>query len=210
MYQNTVAPDLAKIYIGVSILKPTAQEAQDEENRIIKKIMDGLKSQGIPIENIETENINLYQETCFSPYDSYALPDKKCNNTGYRAIQTLKIKTDDFSKIGSIVDAAIKNGANQINNVEFYLSSAKENEHRQKAISEATKNAQQKAEAMAAGTGAKLGRIKSISENQYYSTPYLYGMRNNIAGDAAVQEAATITPQSVSISASVSMTYSVK
>jgi uncharacterized protein len=213
IYQASVTPDLARVWIGVSILKPTAKEAQEEENKIIQNIISGLASQGIPSTEIETESINLYQENCAYPYevyDSYMPPEKKCNSSGYRAIQNLKIKTKDFSKVGTIVDIAVNNGANQINNVEFYLSPAKENEYRQNAISEATKNARQKAEAMATGSGARLGRVKSISENQYYATPYSYGMKNNIAGDAAIQEAATIMPQSVSISANVNIVYELK
>lgn len=212
-YQATVTPDLARVWVGVSVKKPTAKEAQEEENKIIQKIISGLASQGIPSTEIETESISLYQETCpylYDSYDSYIPPEKKCNSSGYRATQNLKIKTKDFSKIGTIVDIAVNNGANQINNVEFYLSSAKENEYKQNAISEATKNARQKAEAMASGSSARLGRVKSISENQYYATPYSYGMKNNIAGDAAIQEAATILPQGVAISANVNIIYELK
>jgi len=212
-YQTTVTPDLARVWIGVSILKPTAKEAQEEENKIIQEIINGLINQGIPQTDIETESINLYQETCLAPYNeyrSYIPPEKNCNSSGYRATQNLKIKTKDFSKVGTIVDIAVNNGANQINNVEFYLSSIKENEYKQNAISEATKNAREKAEAMASGSGARLGRVKSISENQYYATPYSYGMKNNIAGDAAIKEASTILPQSVSVSANVNIVYELR
>lgn len=212
-YYTTVTPDLAKVWVGVTVLKPTAKEAQDEENEIIQNIINSLVNQGIPLSDIETDSISLYEESCAYPveiYSSYRYPDEKCNGSGYRATQNLKIKTNDFSKVGTIVDIAVNNGANQIYNVEFYLSSAKENQYKQNALSEATKNARQKAEAMAEGSGAKLGRVISISENQYYTMPYSYGMKNNLAGQAAIDEASTILPQGVSVSADVNVVYGLR
>lgn len=200
--EQIYSPDQARVWVGVSILKPNAQDAQEEENRIIRAIVDGLKAKGIAEKDIETENLNLYEEK------TWTQSGEKSN--GWRATQTLKVKTADFSKVGSIVNVGVSNGANQINNIEFYLSPAKEAEYKKKAIEEATKNARAKAEAMASGAGAKLGKVKSISESNFNYIPYMYGMKNNLGGGAAVSEAATVLPKDVTLTANVNIVYELK
>ncbi len=199
----TVAPDLARVYVGVSIVKPTAQEAQAYTNNVTNNVIAALKQMGISTSDIETESVSLYQQSC--PYDPSMSPG--CT-TGWTASQNLKVKTSDFTKVGTIVDVAVNNGANQINSVEFYLSSSKENEYKTQAIKEATASARTKAEAMASGSGVTLGKVVSVSENQYYALPYAYAMKND-AGVAAVQESATILPQDVTVTANVNVVYEI-
>lgn len=198
----TVAPDLSRITIGVSILKNDSKSAQAEENKAISDIIESLKQIGISSSDIETENINLYEE---KQWDK----DGGEKSLGWRATQNLKIKTANFSKLGDIVDVSVNNGANQINSIEFYLSSAKQQEYKRKAIEEATKDARLKAESMAEGSSGKLGRIKSLTQNDYYATPYYYSMKNN-AGVAAARESATVMPEDVKVTANINVVYELK
>ncbi|MDD5193006.1 MAG: SIMPL domain-containing protein [Candidatus Nanoarchaeia archaeon] len=194
-------PDMVRVWVGVSILKPNAQDAQNEANRITNAIIDGLRYKGITEADIQTEDISLYEDK------TWTQTGEKSN--GWRATQTLKIKTSDFSKIGQIVDIGVTNGANQINNIEFYLSPEKEAEYKTQAIADATKNARDKAEAMATGSGAKILRVKSISESNFNYYPYTYSM-NDVAGAAAVKESATVLPRDVNINANVMIVYEIR
>jgi len=196
-----VKPDRARVYVGVSVLKPTAKEAQDEANKIINSIIEELDSRGIFKSSIETENLNLFEEKIWSQ------GVEKSN--GWRATQNLRIKLTDFSKIGTVVDISVNNGANQINNIEFYLSDEKESEYKKIAISEATKNAREKAEAIASSSGAKIKKVKSISESNFEYLPYVYTLSKNY-GAEAIKESSTVLPRDVTISANVNIVYEIQ
>jgi uncharacterized protein YggE len=196
----TVAPDLAKVYVGISILKPKAADAQNEANLVMTNIIKSLNQKGITNADIETDSLSVYEDFSYS--------DKGQKSIGFRATQTIKIKSKDLSKIGEIVDISISNGANQINNIEFYLSEAKEKEYKNKAIEQATKNAKEKAEIMAASSGAKLSKLKSISESNFNYMPYAYQMKNNI-GSASIAESANILPQNVKVTANINLVYEI-
>jgi uncharacterized protein YggE len=195
-------PDQAKVWVGISVLKPNAEDAQNEANKVIGDMIDGLRYKGIKEEDIQTENINLYEE---QEWTSTGQKSK-----GWRAVQTLKIKTTDFSKVGSIVDIAVKSGANEINNIEFSLTPEKEAQYKKQSIADATKNAREKAEAMASGSGAKLGKVISISESSFNYYPYRYDMMNKAAGTASVAESAAVMPKDVTVTANINLVYEIK
>ncbi len=199
----TIAPDLARVYAGISILKPTAAEAQAEADKAINSIIDGLRYKGIAERDIETENLNLYEEKEWFEKGS------QMRSMGWRAAQTLKIKTADLAKVGDIVDVAVNNGANQINSIEFYLSTAKDDESKQLVLAKATQNAKKKAQTMADNLEVQLGKIVSASESNYGYMPYRYTMANNV-GMEAVKESATVMPSDVTVSADMTLVYAIK
>jgi uncharacterized protein YggE len=201
--EMSAMPDLARVYTGISILKPTAIEAQGEANKVINAIVNELKFKGILESDIETENLNLYEEKIWIDKES------QMKNIGWKATQILKIKTDDFRKVGDIVDVAVNNGANQINSIEFYLSTSKEDESKKLILAKATKNAKSKAETIATSLDVSLDKIISASESNYGYVPYKHMMANSI-GDAAISESARIMPSDVIVSADMSLSYSIK
>jgi len=192
-------PDQASVFAGISILKPTAQEAQTEANQVINAIIMGLNQLGIPNGSIETQQLSLYEESVRNENGSII-------SQGWRAAQMLKIKTTDMTKVGQIVDACVSNGANQISSINFELSPQKENEYKQAALAEASKNAKAKAETIAASLGVSLGNIKTVVESNAFYLPYAYSLKRT-SGDDAVSEAAAVLPSEVTVSATVNLEY---
>ena len=132
----TVDPDEAEVWVGVSIVKfVSAEAAQSEANKVINDIINGLKNRGIPESDIQTENLMLNEERKWENGNSRVV--------GWRAMQTLKVKTTELNEVGFIVDVAVKNGANQINNIQFGLSEEKEQMYKRQVLAEATKNAKE-------------------------------------------------------------------
>jgi len=200
----TVEPDQAEVWAGISIVKDTAEEAQAEANKVINAMIDGLRYKGIQDEDIETESLNLYEERKWTR-------DEGSKVVGWRASQTLKIKTEDLNKVGVIVDIAVSSGANQVNNINFQLSEEKEKEYKQKAIAEATKNAKEKADTIAQSLGVRLGKIKTVSEANYYSRPYAVALEAKAgAMDEMIEEAASIMPSDVTVTANINLVYHVR
>ena len=197
----SVEPDEAKVWAGVSFVRDSADKAQDEINIVISTMIEGLVDAGIAMEDIETERLNLYEE--------FAWKEGGRESEGWRASQTLKIKTEDMNKVGEIVDIAVSNGANQINNIEFTLSEKREQEFKQQVVAQATTNAKEKAETIANSLDVRLVKIKSASEAEFGYRPYIYGLEA-VAGDAAVKESATVTPEDVTVSANIGLVYVVR
>ncbi len=196
----TVEPDEAEVWVGASFVKETAKEAQDSINKVINDIVDGLRYKGFRESDMETTQLNLREE--FS-WDSGTR-----ESVGWRATQTLKVRTTDMTKVGEIVDIAVENGANQINNINFGLSKERDQEYKKQALAEATRNAKDKAETIAESLGVRLGSIKTVTESSYHYMPYRYAMAE-MAGDSAVQEAAMVLPSDVTITANIAIVYNV-
>ncbi len=196
-----VDPNQAEVWAGYTIVKDTAEAAQADVNSVVGAMISGFKTEGIADKDIETQQLSLNEEREWTETGSKSL--------GWRATQTLKITTADMEKVGKIVDIAVANGANQINNIDFSLTPDKEQEYKQQALADATANAKSKAETIAASLGATLGKIVSVSEAQYYYTPYRYAMAET-AGIAAPKEAASVNPQQVSVTGQISLVYAVK
>ena len=196
-----VDPNQAQVWAGYTIVNDTAAAAQADVNSVIGAMISGLKAEGIAEKDIETQQLSLYEETTWTEAGSKSL--------GWRATQTLKITTADMTKVGKIVDIAVANGANQINNIDFSLTPDKEQLYKQQALAEATANAKSKAETIAASLGTTLGNIVSVSEAQYYYTPYRYAM-GDVAMSSAPEKAASVTPQQVSVTGQISLVYAVK
>ena len=135
----SVEPDEAEVWAGVSVVKDSADEAQNEVNAAINGMLGGFEQAGISEDDIETEQLSIYEERKWTRDEGSVV-------VGWRATQTLKVNTAELTKVGEIVDIAVKNGANQINNIQFKLSEEKEQEYKKQAISEATINAKEKAE----------------------------------------------------------------
>jgi len=196
--EMTFDPNEAEVWAGISVVKVTAEDAQNEANKVINAIIDGLRYKGFTEKDISTEQLSLYEE--------YRWEDNTNKVVGWRATQILKVKTTDLTKVGTIVDVAVNNGATNIQNINFGLSNDKEQEYKAKALAEATASARAKAETIAKSLGVKLGKIQSVSESNFYYTPYRYAMAE-MAGSAAVKEAATVLPQKVDVSAQISLVY---
>ena len=190
------APDQATIYVYIEIRRDTALLSQQEASSILAKVIQALEKEGIPSDKIQTDTFIIYPEY-------YYPQDKDPTLLGYRSVYGLKVITIDINKIGNVVDASIKAGANRINNIEFGLSDAKMEEVKVKVIKEAVKVAQVKANAMAEAGNFRLGKISNMSESSYNVVPYNRAF-------AAVKEPSTVVPpEDVEISATVSVTYKI-
>ena len=198
----TVKPDKAEVWVGISILNSTAAEAQNQANIVINNIIAGLKNKGFSEADIQTDQLSLYEERTWNN-------NGESKVVGWRATQTLKVKTTNLTKVGTIVDVAVNNGANQIQNIQFGLSDAKEKEYKKQALTEATTNAREKAETIAESLGVKLGTVKTVSESNYYSYPYVYSMKNAAAGADSISEASSVLPSDVSVTANINIVYTV-
>jgi len=196
------SPDEVSVYINVETKNQSAQGAQEMNKEISDKLLFELVKIGFDRDELKFVNQNVYEDV------DWRTGAKK----GFVVSQQLVVKTDKTEKVPSIVDAVIQSGA-LVSYINFELSDEKQGEYKKQALEEASKDAMEKARAIADGQGRRLGRLVSL-ENQeaYYPGPIgLYakaeGMDSAMANSEARKVALNIAPQDLEITASIMARY---
>ena len=150
------APDLAVIDVGVQAQAITARAAFAQARTQMNAIFAAMHGQGIKDDDIQTSDISLQAQ--------YADEDGKGPRrlNGYEASNTVSVRLHDLTRIGSVVDALVAAGANQINGVRFTLADPKSAEDQARRL--AVRALQAKAELYAQATGYHVKRLVSLSE----------------------------------------------
>lgn len=200
-------PDTAKITLGVQIdRKPTSEQAVNELNEKVAKVIEALGQQGINKEDIETQNYSLQPQ--------YDYKDGTQSLAGYDANQRLVVRVrdiqSDIEKTGRIISAASQAGSNQMLGVNFEFSSI--NDLKQQAKILAIQDAKRKSKALADAAGVELGEVTGWYENDVTNNPdnpVPYGM-----GGAMEKSVSSVPAQipsgSEDIIIEVSLNYEVK
>ena len=135
----SIMPDQAKIVVSVETERDDVKVAQDINTANSNKLMDALKAAGIKEADIATTGYNIY--------DRYRY--REDTTTKYVVDHTIEITVNDISKVGEILELAVKNGANNVNNVRFTLSEELEEDARAQLLEQASEAAEDKAKAIA-------------------------------------------------------------
>lgn len=148
-------PDLAIISAGVQTLQPTATAAIEENATRMERVRAALKRAGIADPDIQTSSISLNPEYRYAENQPPVL-------TGYRASNTVNVKFRDLKRSGAILDALVREGANQLNGPSLTIDKPEEayDEARIKAIAVG----RARAELYARALGMRVVRILSVSE----------------------------------------------
>ena len=198
-----VDPDQVEIMFAIQTNATEAKDVQTENAEITNDVLEALKNIGIPKSDLETLNYNIYPITSWD--------DGKQTQEGFRATNSIKVTSNDIDKAGDIIDAAVKAGANRIQNIHFTLSDEKQKEQDAIAMQQAGEDAKDKAENIAAGLGLRLGKITSFQESNVYAIPYAMRTFEDIEVAAISEkiESTPILPSKVTVRASITVTYSI-
>ncbi len=201
--EMTVDPDEAVVYLRIETEGETAQEAKDENAEISDDVLTALIKTGLTMDDIETQNYNIWQE--------YDWIDGERVEKGFKATNTLKITTKEFDDVGEIVDASVDAGA-LINYINFELSLDKQNEYKADVFAKASADAKNKAEAIAKGLGKELGDVVSVQTSDYGYMPWrAFEVAEAGMDEESVKTAAThISPEDITVSGTVSVVYELK
>jgi uncharacterized protein YggE len=153
--RTTRVPDLATIRAGVVSQAPTAAAALGDNAQRMARVLAALKRAGVAERDIATSTVGL------SPQYRYA-DNQPPAITGYQATNSVAIRFRDVARAGTILDALVAQGANQIDGPN--LSIDKPDAALDEARTDAVKRARAKAEVYAAAAGLRVVRMVSISE----------------------------------------------
>jgi hypothetical protein len=195
-----LTPDIAYIYIGVHSEGGAASETVAANKEQTNAVLDALKQAGVAEKDLRTTNFSIYPS---QQYD----PNGKVIGTIYMVDNTVYVTVRDLDGLGDLLDDTINAGANSINSIQFDVAdkTAAVKEARAKAVEDAKTQAQELADA----AGVTLGEIQSISF--YDNSPITMAEGKGGGGGAAMANTAvSIQPGQLTISVSVSTTYSIK
>ena len=192
----TVVPDVARVYLGVTISKPTVKAARSAAAQSMTDIIASLKALGVADADIQTTNISLYPQ-----YDSNSKP----RVIGYQISEQVKVTVRDLDKAGDVVDTATAKGATDVNGISFEVADpAKVMDDARAAAVDAARTS---AQALAGAAKVTLGTVISITDATP-SSPIFYGYGPMAAG-AARDTATPVEPGTQDLSASVLVVFEI-
>jgi uncharacterized protein len=146
-------PDVSDWSFGVQSDAETASAALKEASQATKRIVAALRGAGIAKDDLRTEQVSLYPQMSS---DGRVV-------TGYTASSSVQATVHDIGRAGSVVDAAVRAGANQVSGPALRVSDSRA--QYRTAFEAALDDARSRAEAIAAKAGLKLGAPVAIVEN---------------------------------------------
>jgi uncharacterized protein YggE len=157
-----IEPDTAQATIGVQIIDPSLSEATDAAQQRMEAVLAALQAEGIAQEDIQTSNFNIFVERPFEPLPQDQQGQAATGELIYHVNNDVQVTIRELDNVGTILNAAIEAGANNIYGVNFTISD--DTEAMAQARQEAIDNAQAQAQALADLTGVELGEVVRISE----------------------------------------------
>jgi uncharacterized protein YggE len=114
-------------------------------------------------------------------------------DTLYRAHDAIQVRIRDLGKVGAVLDTAMAHGITEVSGVQF--SATDVTTAQEEALREATTRARRQAEAIAAASGAQLGRILSLSTQSDNPDRFSFSTYASEMSDATAAVPGTIVVQ---------------
>jgi uncharacterized protein len=195
--ESRAVPDIAVISAGVVTQAADAQTAMRDNAARMNRVIAALKQAGIADKDIQTTSVSLSPQY---RYQQNEVPEI----TGYQANNQVTVRFREIGKSGAVLDALVKQGANQINGPTLMVD--KPEAAQDAARIAAMKTARVRADIYASAAGMKIKRIVSISESVEYSGGPQPMMARMAMADGA-EAKTSIAPGEQSIGVTVSVVY---
>jgi len=183
-----IAPDRAELSFGVESQGQTAKAALAANAAEMRRVIAAVKAAGGA--NVTTQSVSL------SP--RY---DEQNQVQAFVATNTVSATVKEIAKAGSLIDAAVDAGANQVYGPS--LSRSDQGASYRKALEAAVADARASAQALASASGLSLGRITAVVEGGGSAPqPYAVAQKAMDAGSTPIE------PGTQQVTAVVSVTFS--
>jgi uncharacterized protein YggE len=192
-----VVPDQVILTLGVDSHEADLNKALQRNEEAVKRIIAAAKGQGVEARHIQT------QEMSISP----RLKEEYSGSVGssgeiasYDVHKGIIICLKDLSRFDALYTDLIHAGANRVDSVQFENTELRK--YRDQARQLAMRAARDKATAMSAELGQKLGRPRLITEQAPAQAARVYG-----ASSAAAVGGGAFAAGEISITANVEVTF---
>lgn len=201
----TATPDIAQVTVGVQTKRlESSEEVLVQLEKSMAAALKAIKAAGVEDEDISTQQLSM------NPMYDYTQNGQVFR--GYEGSQGLIVKVRDLEKVGDVISAASRAGANQIGNISFTIDDPKalQAEAREKAIADAKEQAIKLADQL----DVRLDELVSFSEGgggYYPPMPYARMEMAMGATPAMDKDESLVLPAGQQeIVVNVSMTYEIE
>jgi len=167
----SVPPNIANVSVGVVNQARTAQEALSANNESMTALLKVLEQGGVAARDIQTSMINI-QPMYGQQYEGQPIrppgPQSPPKIVGYQVQNSVRITARDLTKLGTLLDAIVGAGANQVNGISFRIDNPET--HLNQARKEAMADAANKANLLAGEAGMVVSLPVSIRDEADSST----------------------------------------
>ncbi|THE66463.1 DUF541 domain-containing protein [Salinadaptatus halalkaliphilus] len=189
-------PDEASARVGLEATGDSAEDVERELAERAEELRATFDELGIRDENVESGRYNIRPER---------------DGNGYRGSHSFRLVIEDVDRVGDVIDALARAGADDIGRINFGLSDARRVELREEALDHAFENADEEARHIADNRGVSITGTKSVSTRSVDVVParaeaYDVAAEADVADDAAAP-ATDIDSGPVSVSAAVDVVY---
>ena len=185
--ESKAVPDIATVSADITTSSSLAADAMQENARRMTDIFKALKTAGIAEKDIQTSGININPDYVYTD-------NKPPHISSYQVTDSIKVTLRDIKNIGSVLDALIAQGANQLNGPVFSIEN--EDAVLDQARKTALEKAQKRAKLYADTIGMKIKRIVSMSEQSgdFSPPPYPRPMMGRAMAISSMAPPATPVP----------------
>lgn len=203
--QSISVPDLGVFSAGVTGSGKTAGAALAANSAKMNQVFAALKKAGIADKDIQTSNLSLNpvyadmsNQRTIDPLEQQVPPI-----IGYQVYNTVTVKQRKLDRFGSVIDALVAAGANQVNGPNFQMDDP--DAAADEARADAIKKAMARAQIYARASGLRVIRVLTITEGGGYSPqpPVMYAR----AAMAEMDSSTKVAAGEVQSGASVSVTF---
>ena len=148
-------PDTAIVTISVVTQARRAIDAQQENATKTDAVVRALKAAAGAGAEVKTSGYDLQPQRAYKEGQPPTI-------IGYEARNSVTVTLSDLNRVGTIIDAASQAGSNQISGIGFTLR--QDRQARDRALSEATREAMSKAQVIAQALGGRVVRVVEVQE----------------------------------------------
>ena len=195
-------PDTAVVTVAVVTQNSSASEAQAENASKTDAVVRAIKAAAGAGAEVKTSGYNLQPQYAYKEGSPPTI-------TSYVARNAVNVTTGDLTRVGAIIDAATRAGANNVDGLAFTLR--RDESARAQALSAATREATAKARTVAEALGGRVVRVIEVQEGGAYVRPVLTAANDNAyARTSAAQVATPVEPGSLDVRAQVTLVAEVE
>lgn len=208
---------IATFRAGAEVSDVSRETAVEQANSLVADLIAQVKNFGIPAEDIQTENLNVYEYT--EPREVIMIAPATGNSAGvsagsaasstdekmWRASNTIVITLRDASQASDLATLLTNAGATTVSGPSFAVDDTTDID--QQLLQEAMQDARDKAATLLAGSGQKITRIVNIYENESYNPYPMYRESAVSALDSSMP--VPVEPGSTNVTKSVTVVFEI-
>lgn len=197
-----IAPDLALVTIAVETTNERAETAVTENAERSDRVVQSIKQLIGASDRVSTTGFSL------QPRYEHRQGEMEPRITGYVASNSVRVESRRIDSVGKIVDAAIRVGANRVDQLDFTAENPEP--ARLDALELAGQRAKAQAERIAQSLGVRLGKVLSVAAG---GPVPVFAKRYDMGRMAMAESAVAATPieaGQVQVSADLSVVYEIE